>query len=81
MFNFFNKIFLIINCILFFNDIQHKLEILINIDVIEHVFINKKITQFVCNILNMKFVLLLKSKSFIKFDDRQISSIIYVIYF
>ena len=62
MFDFFNKNFLIINYILFFDDIQHKLKILINIDVIEYVFIDKKITQFVYNMLNMKFVLLLKSK-------------------
>ena len=81
MFDFFNKNFLNINCTLFFDDNQHKLKILININVIKYVFINRKITQFVCNMLNMKFVSLLKLKIFIEFDDRHISSIIYVIYF
>ena len=40
MFNFFNKFFLNINYILFFDNNQHKLKILINIDVIKYVFIN-----------------------------------------
>ena len=81
MFDFLSKKSLIINCTLFFDDNQHKLKILINIDVIEYVFIDQKITQFVCNMLNMKFISLLKSKSFIEFDDRHIFSIIHVIYF
>ena len=34
-----------------------------------------------CDILNIKFVLLLKLKLFIKFDNRYIFIIIYVIYF
>ena len=67
--------------VIILNDNKHKLEILINIDAIDYAFINKKIAQFVCIMLSMKFVSLLKSKSFIEFDDRYISSIIYVIYF
>ena len=81
MFDFFVKKSLIINCILFFDNNQHKLEILINIDVIEYAFIDKQITQLVCDMLHMKFVSLLKSKFFIEFDDRHVSSIIHVIYF
>ena len=34
-----------------------------------------------CDMLHMKFVSLLKSKSLIEFDDRHVSSIIHVIYF
>ena len=34
-----------------------------------------------CNILNIKFILLLKLKDLIKFDDRYVLSIIYVIRF
>ena len=81
MLNFFIKRFLIINCTLLFNDNKHKLKILINIDAIDYAFIDKKIAQFVYNMLNIKFVFLLKSKSLIEFDNRQIFSIIYVIYF
>ena len=81
MFDFFNKRFLIINCTLFFNDNQHKLKFLIDIDIIEYAFIDREITQLVCNMLSIKFVSLLKSKSFIEFDDRYILSITHVIYF
>ena len=81
MFDSFSKRFLIINYTSFFDDNQHKLETLIDIDVIEYVFIDREITQFVCNMLNMKFVSLLKSKFLIEFDDRYASSIIHVIYF
>ena len=81
MFDFFSKNSLTINCTLFFENNQHKLKILIDIDVIEYVFIDRKITQFVCNMLSMKFVSLLKSKFLIEFDDRHVSSITHVIYF
>ena len=41
MFDFFVKRFLIISCILFFDNNQHKLETLIDIDVIEYAFIDR----------------------------------------
>ena len=72
MFDFFIKRFLIIICTLLFNDNKHKLKILINIDAIDYAFIDKKIAQFVYNMLNMKFVFLLKSKSLIEFDDHHV---------
>ena len=81
MFDFFIKRFLIIICTLSFNDNKHKLKILINIDAIDYAFIDKKIAQFMCNILNMKFVFLLKSKFLIEFDDRHVFFIIHAIYF
>ena len=81
MFDFFVKRFLIINCILFFDDNQHRLEVLIDIDVTEYAFIDRQMTQLVCDMLHIKSVSLLKSKSFIEFDDRHVSSIIHVIYF
>ena len=81
MFDSFIKRSLIINCTLSFNDNKHKLEALINIDAIDYAFIDREIAQLVCNMLNMKFVSLLKSKSLIEFDDRHVSSIIHVIYF
>ena len=81
MFDSFSKRFLIINCTLFFDDNQHRLEALIDIDVIKYAFIDRKIAQLVCNMLNMKSVSLLKSKSLIEFDDRYVSSITHVIYF
>ena len=81
MFDFFVKKFLIINCILFFDSNQHKLEILIDIDVTKYAFIDKQIAQLICDMLHMKFVSLLKSKLFIEFDDRHVSLIIHVIYF
>ena len=81
MFDSFSKKSLIINCTLFFDDNQHKLETLIDIDVIEYAFINREIAQLVCNMLSMKSVSLLKSKSLIEFDDRHVSSITHVIYF
>ena len=81
MFDSFVKKSLIINCILFFDSNQHKLKALIDIDVTKYVFIDKQITQLVCDMLHMKSVSLLKSKLFIEFDDRHVSSIIHVIYF
>ena len=81
MFDSFSKKLLIINCTLFFDDNQHKLKTLIDIDVIEYAFINREITQLVCNMLSMKSVSLLKSKSLIEFDDRYVSLITHVIYF
>ena len=81
MFDSFVKRFLIINCILFFDNNQHKLKTLIDIDVIEYAFIDRQITQFVCDMLHMKSVSLLKSKFLIEFDDRYVLSIIHVIYF
>ena len=44
MFDFFVKKSLIINNILFFDNNQHKLEILIDIDITKYVFIDKQIT-------------------------------------
>ena len=70
LFDFFVKKFLIINCTLLFNDNKYKLKILKNIDAINYIFIDKKFAQFVCNILNINFVFLLKSKFIIKFDNR-----------
>ena len=81
MFDSFIKRSLIINCTLSFNDNRHRLEALIDIDAIDYAFIDREIAQLVCNMLNMKSVSLLKSKSLIEFDDRHVSSIIYVIYF
>ena len=81
LFDSFVKNSLIINCILFFDNNQHRLKILIDIDVIKYAFIDKQITQFVYDMLHMKSVLLLKSKFLIEFDDRYVSSIIHVIYF
>ena len=81
MFDSFVKRSLIINCILFFDNNQHKLEVLIDIDVIEYVFIDKQIAQLVCDMLHMKSISLLKSKFFIEFDNRHVLSIIHVIYF
>ena len=81
MFDLFIKRSLIIFCTLSFNDNKHKLEALIDTNAIDYAFINKEIAQLVCNMLNMKFISLLKSKSLIEFDDRHVSSIIYVIYF
>ena len=81
MFDAFVKRFLIINCVLFFDNNQHRLEVLIDIDAIEYAFIDRQMTQFVCDMLHMKFVSLLKSKFLIEFDDRHVSSIIHVIYF
>ena len=43
MFDSFIKKSLIINCILFFDNNQHKLEALIDIDVIEYAFIDREI--------------------------------------
>ena len=79
MFDFFIKRFLIINCTLSFNDNKHKLKILININAIDYAFIDKKIAQFVCNMLNIKFVFLLKSKLLIEFDKRHFFLIIQII--
>ena len=45
MFDFFIKRFLIIICMLLFNDNKHIFNILINIDTIDYTFIDKKITQ------------------------------------
>ena len=81
LFDSFIKRSLIINCTLSFNDNEHKLETLIDIDATDYTFIDREIAQLVYNMLNMKSISLLKSKSFIEFDDRQISSIIYIIYF
>ena len=81
LFDFFIKRSLIINCTLSFNDNRHKLKILIDIDATDYVFIDREIAQLVCNILSMKSISLLKSKSFTEFDDHQTSSIIHVIYF
>ena len=81
MFDSFIKRFLVINCTLSFNDNRHKLEVLIDIDAIDYAFIDREISQLVCNMLSMKLVFWLKSKSFTKFDDRHVSSIIHVIYF
>ena len=81
MFDSFVKKSLIINCILFFDNNQHKLKVLIDIDVTRYVFIDKQITQLVYNMLHMKSISLLKSKFLIEFDDRHVSSIIHVIYF
>ena len=81
MFDSFMKRFSIINRTLSFNDNKHKLKILINIDAIDYAFIDKEIAQFVDNTLNIKFVSLLKSKFFIKFDDCHVSLIIHIIYF
>ena len=81
LFDFFVKNSLIINCILFFDNNQHKLETLIDIDATKYAFIDKQIAQLVCDMLHMKFVSLLKSKFLIEFDDRHVSSIIHVIYF
>ena len=80
MFDSFVKRSLIISCILFFDNNQHKLETLIDIDAIEYAFIDRQIAQLVCDMLHMKSVSLLKSKSLIEFDDRHASSITHVIY-
>ena len=81
MFDSFVKRFLVINCILFFDSNQHRLEALIDIDATKYVFIDRQIAQLVCDMLHMKSVSLLKSKSLIEFDDRHVSSITHVIYF
>ena len=81
LFDSFVKSSLIISCILFFDNNQHKLETLIDIDATEYAFIDKQIAQLVCDMLHMKFVSLLKSKFLIEFDDRHVSSITHVIYF
>ena len=81
MFDSFIKRSLVISCTLSFNDNRHRLEALIDTDATDYAFINKEIAQLVCNMLNMKLVFLLKSKSLTEFDDRHASSIIHVIYF
>ena len=81
MFDSFVKKSLIINCILFFDSNQHKLKALIDIDATNYDFIDRQITRFVCDMLHMKSVSLLKFKFLIEFDDRHVSSIIHVIYF
>ena len=81
LFDSFVKKSLIISCILFFDSNQHKLKTLIDIDTTRYAFIDRQIAQFVCDILHMKFVSLLKSRFFIEFDDRHVSLIIHVIYF
>ena len=81
MFDFFVKKSLVINCILFFDSNQHRLEALIDIDVTSYAFIDKQIARLVCDMLHMKLVSLLKSKLLIEFDDRYVLSITHVIYF
>ena len=81
MFDSFIRRLLVINCTLSFNDNRHRLEALIDIDATDYAFIDREIAQLVCNMLNMKSVSLLKSKSLIEFDDRHASSITHVIYF
>ena len=61
MFDSFVKKSLVISCILFFDNNQHRLEALIDIDATEYAFIDRQMTQLVCDMLHMKSVSLLKS--------------------
>ena len=56
------------------------MQFLLDIDVINYVFINKKIARFVCQKLNIVFIRFLYSRYIRYFNEKNIKSIIYVIY-
>ena len=56
------------------------MQFLLDIDVIDYVFINEKIAYFVCQKLNIVFIRLLYFCYIRCFNEKNIKSIIYVIY-
>ena len=56
------------------------MQFLLDINIINYVFINKKITYFVCQKLNIVFIRLLHSCYIRYFNEKNVKSIIYVIY-
>ena len=83
-FNTFNKFqnnFLIIKYTFIFDKYEHNLQTLMNINIIEYVFIDERIAQLICETFQIIFVFLSRSKFVNEFDDRKIKFIIYVIYF
>ena len=56
------------------------MQFLLDIDVIDYVFINKKIAYLVCQKLNIVFIRLLHSCYIRYFNEKNVKSIIYVIY-
>ena len=56
------------------------MQFLLDIDVIDYVFINKKIAYLVCQKLNIVFIRLLHSRYIRYFNEKNIKSIIDVIY-
>ena len=56
------------------------MQFLLDIDVIDYVFINKKIAYLVCQKLNIVFIRLLHSRYIRYFNEKNVKSIIHVIY-
>ncbi len=53
---------------------------MINIDVIEYVFVDESIAQSFCEVLKIEFVQLIKKRLIKVYDERKNQIIIYVIY-
>ena len=80
-FNKFQNYFLMIKCTLSFDKYEHNLQVLMNTNVIEYVFIDEKIAQLICEAFQIISVMLSRSKFVNEFDDQEIKFIIHVIFF
>ena len=56
------------------------MKFIFNIDIIDYIFINKKIARFVCHKLKIVFIRFLYSQYIRYFNEKNIKSIIHVIY-
>ena len=56
------------------------MQFLLDIDIIDYVFINEKIARFVCQKLNIVFIRFSYSRYIRCFNEKNIKSIIHVIY-
>ncbi len=72
---------LTIECVLSSNEISYSLKSLIDIEAADYLFIDKVITQIVCDQLQIESLTLIKAKSIREFDDHYAKKLItHVIY-
>ncbi len=74
--NFFASKSLIIECVLFSNEISYSLKSLIDIEAADYSFINELIAQNVYDYLQIKSLSLIKLKSIREFDDHYAKKLI-----
>ena len=63
-----------------FQNKSHNLQNLVNTKISKYTFIDRNFAQFVCKLLKIELVKLIKSKSLQVFDERRVQLITKIIY-
>ncbi len=72
----FTESLILINCLMK----KFSLITIINIDATEYVFVDKSIAQRICNVINIKFIELVKTQMIKIYNDKKNQIIIHAIY-